>query len=232
MKIIKEVFLIIIIMNYLKIILSIFNINELEIIKNKLNNLELTRNERNNLNINLNIIEILQEDINILKLNNNENNNNEIIKIKNNLLEKSYQKLIDLIDGTKRSKINYHAAKYAIERSKQRKLEEQRLLEKEKLEKEHLVYVSNTRKLELVNGIIDTLRQRAITMELSQTSNLHCHSVNCYFILKLYFYFLILFIDMKELETLFLTYRQLEAQNIFNKTDFQVKLFILVISQL
>lgn len=167
-----------------------FNLNEINLLKERGNKIKLNLNELNYLNEQIKIGINLNENIKELELNLN-NENNKIIKYKNNLLNNLYLKLLKLTEDkeineneineknenkkNEKNEINdklkiinlNKVSLYAIQRSKKRKYDEQKKLEKENFEKEQLIYVSNTRRLELIDEKIETLRQRAITLELS-----------------------------------------------------------------
>lgn len=133
-------FLLLFLFNFL--ISEQFNLNEINLLKERGNKIKLNLNELNYLNEQIKIGINLNENIKELELNLN-NENNKIIKYKNNLLNNLYLKLLKLTEDKEINEKNENkknekneindklkiinlnkVSLYAIQRSKKRKYDE------------------------------------------------------------------------------------------------------------
>lgn len=107
------------------------------------------------------------------------------------------------------------AAERAIERLHRRRAIKQAEEEKLRLEREQLDYIANTRKLQLVDESIRSLKARGEAYELRFEGwcDHVCERIACISILC---------VDMKHLNFLLESYRAVEASSIFNNTSVKV----------
>jgi hypothetical protein len=147
-----------------------FSPEEIHQLHERVNQIQLSPSQLSQFHSQLAIGIALREDFELLR-NNIQQEDQKILEVKEKLLQRSYQKLLEMTDPLSK-KGNRAATIAAIQRGKQRRIELQRKLEDEKLANEHLTYVSNLRKLEIVDGTIQTLRHRAVTFELSHDRKL------------------------------------------------------------
>jgi hypothetical protein len=148
-----------------------FSPEDIQLLYERVNRIQLNPSQLSNFHSQLSIGIALREDFDLLSKN-LQQEDHKILEIKSQLLQRSYQKLLEMTDPFLPKKVNRAATIAAIQRGKQRRIEMQHQVEDEKLTNEHLLYVSNLRKLELVDGTIQTLRHRALSFELSDDRKL------------------------------------------------------------
>jgi hypothetical protein len=153
-----------------KIALTQFSPDDIEMLHQRAEYAQLSHSQLITLDIQISSSLALKQDLEYLQQNTNGEGDN-ILRIKSDLLQKSFRKLMEMTNPSHRHEEHRKATLAAIQRGKKRKVELQRQLEEQRFANEHLAYVSNVRKLELVDVTIHSLRHRAIALELSESGS-------------------------------------------------------------
>lgn len=150
-----------------------FSLEEIKMLNIRLQSVKLTTEQYNLFQLQLSSGIALKEDIERLITDDITSQDEKIIFIKKQLLKRMYDKLLEMTNPMiTQYEYSRKVTDAAIQRAKKRKLELQRQQEEEKKAHEEITYVSNLRKLELVDGTIQTLRNRANHLELSDLREL------------------------------------------------------------
>jgi hypothetical protein len=145
-----------------------FSPDDIQMLHQRAESAQLSPSQMSYFNLQISSGLALKEDLEYLKENSKDEIGN-ILRVKSELLQKTLSRLMEMTNPSRPLEEHRKSTLAAIQRGKKRRLELQRQLEEERFAREHVVYVSNVRKLELVDGTIRSLRHRAIALELSES---------------------------------------------------------------
>jgi hypothetical protein len=154
---------------------------------------------------------IVRDNLHVLK----KREPHETIKINDMslMLREKYRELVVKTNPVANKK-GTSAAERAIERLRSRRAIIAAEEERQRIEREQLDYVANTRQLKLVDESIRVLQARGVTYELNNEGKIfeYAMDVTCYWPAQ----------DMRRLDVLLESYRAAEANHIFNNTGVKV----------